>query len=88
MEYRDAPTLGTVNNLNVFIRFEGEEEFPNSRAYYDVPFNNPDGPSMLHYFEEVSYNLLTVNTFHFPQCDFSTNISYQDEYPRDYKTLQ
>ena len=84
VEYRDAPTLGTVNNLNVFIRFEGEEEFPNSRAYYDVPFNNPDGPSMLHYFEEVSYNLLTVNTFHFPQCDFSTNISYQDEYPRDY----
>ena len=84
VEYRDAPTLGTINNLNVFIRFEGEEEFPNSRSYYDIPFNNPDGPSLGHYFKEVSYDLLTVNTFHYPDCDPSINISYQDEYPRDY----
>ena len=84
VEYRDAPTLGTINNLNVFIRFDGEEEFPNSRSYYDIPFNNPDGPSLGHYFKEVSYDLLTVNTFHYPDCDPSINISYQDEYPRDY----
>jgi len=84
VEYRDAPTIGTVNNLNVFIRFDGEEEFPNSRSYYDIPFNDVEGPSMVHYFKEVSYELLTVNTTHYPISEPSLNISYEDEYPRDY----
>jgi len=84
VEYRDAPTIGTVNNLNVFIRFDGEEEFPNSRSYYDIPFNDAEGPSMVHYFKEVSYELLTVNTTHYPISEPSLNISYEDEYPRDY----
>jgi len=84
VEERDAPSIGTLNNLNVFIRFADEEEFVTPRSVYDQPFNNDDGPSMKHYFKEVSYNLLTVNTVHYPECEFDTNLSYQDEYPRDY----
>ena len=81
---RDAPSIGTINNLNIFIRFADEEEFVDPRTLYDIPFNNPDGPSILHYFKEVSYDLLTVNTTHYPACDNNTNLSYQDQYPRDY----
>ena len=81
---RDAPTIGTLNNLNVFIRFADEEEFQLPRSYYDTYFNDENGRSMQHYFHEVSYELLTVNTHHYPACDINTNLSYQDQYPRAY----
>ena len=85
IERRDAPSIGTINNINVFIRFSDEQEFPNSRNFYDIPFNQEEGPSMGHYFHEVSYELLTVNTVHFPITeDLSVNVSYQDQYPRSY----
>jgi len=82
---RDAPSVGTLNNLNVFIRFEDDNEFQNTRSYYDIPFNLEEGPSMYHYFKEVSYEMLTVNTVHYPDCEmFEQSISYQDEFPRGY----
>ena len=81
---RDAPTIGTLNNLNIFIRFADEEEFQPPRSYYDGYFNGEEGPSMKHYFLEVSYDTLTVNTVHYPDCEMTTNISYQDQYPRCY----
>ncbi len=84
VETRDAPTTGTVNNLNVFIRFADEQEFGNARSYYDGYFNDENGPSMKDYFDEVSYEMLTVNTIHYPVSDMDSNLSYQDEYPRSY----
>ena len=81
---RDAPTTGIINNLNIFIRFADEDEFTYPRSYYDAYFNDEDGPSMKHYFKEVSYDTLTVNTIHYPTADMDTNISYQDGYPRCY----
>ena len=81
---RDAPSIGTINNLNVFIRFADENEFNSPRSYHDAFFNDSDGPSMYHYFKEVSYELLNVNTHHYPQCDLSANLSYQDQYDRNY----
>ena len=80
----DAPSIGTINNINVFIRFEDEEEFTNPRSYYDPSFNKQDGPSLNHYFKEVSYDLLTVDTYHYPESEPDINLSYQDEYPRSY----
>ena len=84
VEERDAPSIGTINNLNVLIRFSDEEEFTASRSSQDILFNDEDGPSLYDYFFEVSYELLSVNTSHYPICDMDTNLSYQDEYPRDY----
>ena len=54
IELRDAPSVGTINNLNVFIRFADEDEFSEPRSIHDQPFNREDGPSMRHYFQEVS----------------------------------
>ena len=83
-DLRDAPTHGTINNLNVYIRFSDQSEFSDPRSQHDQLFNDPEGPSLLHYFEEVSYDTLHVYTHHYPECDFSTNYSYQDEHPRSY----
>ena len=50
----------------------------------DEPFNKPEGPSLAHYYDEVSYSQVEVNTHHFPACEMSTHLSYQDQYPRSY----
>ena len=82
---KDAPTSGTVNNLSIFIRFSDEDDFPNPRAYYDDFFNEPDTPSLINYYKEVSFDTLTVNTVHYPETD-GTGVcySYQDSHPRAY----
>ncbi len=81
---RDAPTVGTINNINIFIRFSDESEFSTPRSFYDEPFNDPNGPSIIHYYQEVSYDNLEINTTHYPVCDMNTNLSYQDSHPRSY----
>jgi M6 family metalloprotease-like protein len=81
-----APTEGTLNNLVVYIRFADQTEFPEPRSVFDPLFNADDGitPSMLSYYEEVSYNLLTISSTHYPLTDMQNNLSYQDEEPRAY----
>ena len=74
-DIRRTPTTGTVNNLNVFIRFADEDEFMGAFSYYDTPFNLEEGPSMRHYFQEVSYNMLDAPTTHFPLPDGENVIS-------------
>ena len=81
---RDAPTFGTINNINIFIRFADENEFNTPRWQMDELFNKPEGPSLSHFYDEVSYSQMEVNTHHFPVCDMSTNLSYQDAHPRSY----
>ena len=82
---RDAPTSGEISQINVFIRFSDDPEFANPRSYYDVVFQTDDDePSLKHYYWEVSYNTLLVNTFHFPHTVGDFNASYQDPYPRSY----
>ena len=82
-ELYDAPSIGTINNINIFIRFNDELEFRNDCSDYDDPFNKIDGPSLGHYFDEVSYGLLEVITHHFPACEFN-ELSYQDAHDRSY----
>ncbi len=79
-----APHTGTLNSLTVYIRFSDQTEFTAPRSFYDNRFNNPDGISMKNYFYEVSYEQINIETTHYPICDLSTNLSYQDQYPRSY----
>ena len=74
-ELYDAPSIGTINNINIFIRFNDENEFRNECTDFDDPFNKIDGPSLSHYYDEVSYGLLEVITHHFPVCG-SDDLSY------------
>ncbi|GIS39988.1 hypothetical protein Ct9H90mP12_1820 [bacterium] len=82
---RDAPSSGEIAQINVFIRFADDPDFPFDRAYYDAVFQtDEDEPSLRHYFWEVSYNTLMVNTFHFPGTFDGSNTSYVDEFNRSY----
>ena len=84
-EGRDAPTSGEIAQINIFIRFSDDPEFPNPRSYYDAFFqSDEDEPSLRHYFWEVSYNALLVNTFHFPGSIGDLNMAYVDIHPRGY----
>ena len=82
---RDAPSTGTVNQVNVFIRFADDPEFSQPRSYYDAVFQTDnDEPSLKHYFWEVSYNSLLVNTYHYPGTFGPNNTAYVDQFNRSY----
>jgi len=81
-----APSSGTVNNLNVFIRFSDQTEFELPRSVYDAKFNyvGEGAYSLRDYFQRVSYGALDYVTHHYPECAMETSLSYQDPYPRSY----
>lgn len=79
-----APHTGEMNNLVVYIRFSDDTEFTLTRNHYDAKFNGMDDVSMQHYFYEVSYENLDIESHHFPICPPTTNLSYQDAHPRSY----
>lgn len=79
-----APHNGILNNLVVYIRFSDDSEFTINRQEYDDKFNPTTGISLKSYYNEVSYNNLTINSTHYPECAFTTNLSYQDYHPRSY----
>jgi M6 family metalloprotease-like protein len=82
---RDAPTSGELAQINVFIRFADDPTFPQPRSYYNAVFqSDEDVPSLRHYYWEVSYNTLLINTFHFPGSIGDLNTAYQDEHNRSY----
>ncbi|MBJ13600.1 MAG: hypothetical protein CMG62_11095 [Candidatus Marinimicrobia bacterium] len=84
---RDAPTSGIITQINVFIRFADDPDFPQPRSYYDEVFQtsiNSNQPSLKHYFHEVSYNTLFVSTNHYPGTFSDYNTAYVDEYNRGY----
>ena len=82
---RDAPSTGTVNQINVFIRFADDPEFSEPRSYYDAVFQTDnDEPSLKHYFWEISYNNLLVNTYHYPGTFGANNTAYVDQFNRSY----
>lgn len=86
-ESKAAPTTGLINNLVIFIRFSDEAAaiFNRQRSYYDAYFNVADASSLQDYFDEVSYNQLAITSSYYPHVDdFTTNLSYQDIYPRAY----
>lgn len=78
-------STGIINNLVIFIRFAGENEFSENISVYNDMFNNnaPGGNSLKKYFEEASYSQLNVNSTFYP-VPGSTVISYQDYETRDY----
>jgi M6 family metalloprotease-like protein len=81
-----APTIGTITNLIVFIRFSDESEFTATTASFETLLNStiPAVSSLRNYFSEASYNQLTVRSYLYPTPPGSTVISYQDSHPRAY----
>ena len=82
---RDAPTTGTINQINIFIRFADDPNFSEPRSYYDGFYQSQDNiPSLRNYFKEISYNTLDIITYHYPGSILDLNTSYVDDNNRNY----
>ena len=75
---------GSVSNIVVFVRFEGDPEFTRAASYYENIFNSLSGPSLFHYYKEVSYNQLEVYSYLYPPAQNGQIVSYQDSKKSDY----
>lgn len=87
MSLKTLPSpVSDMNNLMIYVRFAGETEFDTTRAHYDSISSSLTGESMLTYFEEVSYNQTTINSYHYPPCPnpSTSNLSFQDIKSRNY----
>jgi M6 family metalloprotease-like protein len=80
---RSYPTIGTFNNITVFVRFSDQSEFTDNISTYEGWFNT-NTISMTSYFQEVSYNQLNVNSTFYPPAAGGIVVSWQDSHPRDY----
>src|SRR6056297_1566894 len=79
-----APNTGVFNNIVVFIRFNDESEFNATIDPYDSQFNDESNVSMKDYFDNVSYNQLSIDSTFYPQPSSGNVVSYQDTYDRSY----
>lgn len=81
-----SPKQGTLNNLIIFVRFSGENEFTDSVALYNRQLNDSSAGanSMINYFRENSYNKLTVRGTMYPAAAGAIVSSFQDSHTRGY----
>lgn len=78
-----TPTIGTINNLVIFIRFSNQTEFSQNISTYNSWFNSGTN-SLKNYFLETSYNQLTVDTSMYPPAQNNLVVSWQSANPRGY----
>lgn len=80
-----APTTGHINNLVIFIRFQGDPEITETFDHYDDMYNDTthDANSLVNYITEVSEGQMEVTSTLLPTS--TTNmLSYLDNHPRGY----
>jgi len=90
--YKYAPSLGTLNNLVVLIRFSDSPEYDCTKAFLDSTFNqrNPVplyswvDQSIWDWFDLYSLHQCDVRSTFYPQPENQKVISYQDAHPRGY----
>ncbi|MBN2416353.1 M6 family metalloprotease domain-containing protein [bacterium] len=84
-----CPSKGVVENIVIFIRFADQTEFETSFQSLDSTFNDvtEGAPSLVNYFEEVSYAQLHINSTFYPSPDGDTIASVQDALPRSHYTV-
>lgn len=75
---------GTLNNLVIFIRFQGDNEISHSFSNVENMFNSSTGSSVYNYFVNASYNKLFIASSFYPEPNGNTIISYEDIFPRNY----
>jgi M6 family metalloprotease-like protein len=82
-----AATVGTLNNIVIFIRFADEtpSSFPDLISTYENMFNSgaTNANTLYNYYQQVSYNTLSVHTTFYPATSDSV-LSYVDSHPRNY----
>jgi M6 family metalloprotease-like protein len=76
-------SAGVFNNLVIYIKFLNEANFTVARSAYDVMMNSTTESSLRYYNREISYNLLDVVSYSYPEGSTS-DICYTDNNTRSY----
>lgn len=80
----DAPTSGQVNQIAIYISFADDSIYSTPRQEYFADYHSMEQRSLKHYYNEVSYNRLFIDTYHYPISPDTINVSYVSEHPRSY----
>lgn len=83
-QYGRAASIGTINNICIFVRFSDQTEYTDAATTYDNMFNSTTSASVKGYFKEESNNQLTVDTSFYPGAMGGFVTSYRDTHPRAY----
>jgi len=83
-QYGRTSTIGTVNNISIFVRFSDQLEYTDAISTYDNMFNSTTSASLKGFFLEESNSQLTVGTTFYPPAVGGIVRSYQDPNPRAY----
>lgn len=77
---------GVFNNLVVFIKFKGDDDFKTTQTEIDSMFNGSGhyDISMNNYFQKNTYNQLSMKSYCYPKSDNDKVHAYEDIYPRNY----
>lgn len=81
-----TPSSGTVNNLAIFIKFADENtwETPFSNIEQMFMSTGANASSLKQYYQETTYNQLTIDTSFYPAPQGDLILSYTDPHPRGY----
>jgi M6 family metalloprotease-like protein len=81
-----SPSIGTFNNLVIFIKFAGDPEFTVPFSLVDQQFNDQGttANSVKRYYLDSSYNQLTIDSYFYPPPQGDAILSYTDINPRGY----
>jgi M6 family metalloprotease-like protein len=77
---------GILNNITIFIRFKGENEFATTRGEFSNILNDTSNTaeSLYNYYKTISYDKLSIKSHFFPKNSENRILSYEDEQPRGY----
>ncbi|MDR1089951.1 MAG: PKD domain-containing protein [Prevotella sp.] len=76
---------GTMNNIVVYIAFQGETFYKPQRSDYENLFmSNTSGESLFSYFRDISNNQFSLPSSFFPTQTGSSVVSYPDTHTRGY----
>lgn len=82
--FKDDKGTGSLSNIVIYIKFSNET-LPNEEfGYYSDLYDKVEGPSLIHYFRDVSYNTLDINTTYLPVPSGGLVVWYTDSNPRSY----
>ena len=83
---KNASNIGTLNNVVIFVRFQGDSPILTSMDYINSIYNDSleNSVSLYNYFKHSSYGKLSIRTYYYPEPIDNTVLSYEDIYPREY----
>ncbi|MCL2065621.1 MAG: M6 family metalloprotease domain-containing protein [Candidatus Cloacimonetes bacterium] len=84
-----APSIGTLENIVIFIRFSDQAAFTQPFSSFNTDFNSstPGVNSVYNYYQHASNNQMTLNSHFFPLQSGTTVVTYDDPNPRNYYTI-